>query len=886
MFTRARLLTTVSMVTTLVVSAYVATIDSYSADADSTYRQTNTAPASIADSNSAAAAAQAMLKTYCASCHGARLKSGGLSFDDLDVANAPAHADVWERVVRKLRAGTMPPAGRPRPDEPTRARFVSFVEAAIDRAAALDPNPGRTEPFHRFNRGEYQNAIRDLLATDVDVADMLPIDDTGAGFDNMAAVLKVSDSLMSQYLSAARKISRAAIGVAASAAKPITASFDVPPGLPQYSHIEGLPIGTRGGIVFRHAFPSDADYDLAIDLAGARAYYLSEDLELLVDSVRSHVFHLPGGKELNERSPEAIAAEAVVASMDPGTVESIRYELAQRKPVAQIAREYFAPAAQVDAVATAMKGVAPAGRTVTVRLPIKAGPHELAATFRQTVRTEAESDRQPFEVADGGGGLMPISQPFVGSVRITGPFNAAGASELPSRRRIFVCHPARAAQETECARTILSTLIRRAYRRPPSAADVREVMAFYTAARRDGEAFEHGIELGLQRILISPHFLFRIEVPPTSAAVARAVAATAPAPNYRISDLDLASRLSFFLWSSIPDDELLNVASEGRLHDPAVLTRQVTRMLADRKAGALTANFAGQWLRLRDIPDQAPDVYSFPDFDDSLRTALARETELFFDSIVRENRSARDLVDADYTFLNERLARHYGIRFVQGSRFRKVLLEPDSPRRGLLGKGSILLVTSNAIRTSPVRRGKWILENILGSPPPRPPANIPPFPEKKPGQIQVRSVRERQAEHRKNPACAQCHSMIDPLGFSLENFDAVGAWRSRDEDLQAIDASGSLPDGTSFTGVAGLRAALMTHPELFVTTLTQKLLQYALGRELASYDMPAVRAVVREAAASDYRFASLASGIVRSTPFTMRRVESAPPGAGRDAVGQ
>jgi mono/diheme cytochrome c family protein len=759
----------------------------------------------------AVATYRATLDKYCVTCHNDRAKTAGLTLDNLNLTDVPSHAETWEKVIRKLRAGMMPPAGMPRPDHATSDGFASWLEREIDRAAAANPNPGTKAPFHRLNRAEYQNVIRDLLDLEVDVRDLLPPDDASYGFDNIGGVLKINQPLMERYLSAARRISRIAIGSADVPATSLTVRLR--PDLPQFDRVEGLPFGTRGGTVVRHTFPLDADYEIKLQL-GAGTAPGPRELELNIDGERVRVFTIA--------PPVRGRGQAVDPDYEPGDNASLM-----------------------------------------VRIPVKAGPREIAATFiRAAGAVEIEGSRTLFRRPGPfheGNQLMPVTEPFLSGMTITGPFNSRGAGDTPSRRRILVCQPPSPGEEERCARTILTTLVRRAFRRPVSDADVQPMLTFFSANRTEG--FDAGIELALRRLLVHPEFLFRIETPPQDLA---------PGRSYRVSDVELASRLSFFLWSSIPDEELLNAAVKGQLRNAEALERQVRRMLADPRSEAFVANFAGQWLYLRNLEAIEPESFLFPDFEDSLRQAMRRETELFFQSILRENRSALDLLTADYTFVNERLARHYGIPNVYGSRFRRVMVA-DENRRGLLGQASILFATSRPNRTSPVLRGKWILQNILGVTPPDPPPNIPAFEEKSNVTQAVSSVRERLAKHRANPACATCHSMIDPPGFALENFDAIGRWRDVDESAQVVDTSGMLPDGTEFNGVGELRAALLTPPTRFVTTLSEKLLTYALGRGLEYYDAPAVRKVVRDTADDNYRFASLIVEIVKSLPFQSNR---------------
>lgn len=768
--------------------------------------------------------ARALLDGYCVRCHNDKLQSGGLALSGVDVADPTKNAGVWEKVIRKLRAGMMPPIGQPRPDSVSYRAFIARLESSIDQAAAREPNPGRTETFHRLNRAEYKNAVRDLLTLDVDVSALLPTDDASYGFDNMAGVLKVNESLMERYLSAAQKTSRLAVGGAPPA--PLGDVFSPSPEFPQDDHLDGLPFGTRGGTLIRYNFPQDAEYDISVEFMCAknnvgppcdpsRLYRDAHQLEVLVDGERVKLFT-------------------------------------------------FDPRIQGDGGA-ASEPKSERGRA-RVRVPIKAGPREVAATFlklpliEETDSPRVRFDRPFYPGIPGVGAHMTVYQPYVGKVMIAGPFNPQGPGDTPSRRTIFSCRPKAPTRADECAKAILGRLARLAYRRPVTAIDLQSLMTFYRRGRMGGD-FDSGIEIALRALLMSPEFLFRVEAEP-----AKVVAGS----HYRIRDLELASRLSFFLWSSIPDDELLTTAISGRLKNPAVLEEQVLRMLADSRSDALTFNFASQWLQLRRLDGIRPVEALFPNFDEGLRQAARRETELFFDSVLREGRSAVELLTADYTFMNERLARHYGVPgVVNGSHFRRVTLADTSPRRGLLGQASMLMLTSQAIRTSPVVRGKWILETILGTPPPDPPANVPPLAEKA-RRGTVLTMRERMAEHRANPVCASCHSMMDPLGFALENFDAVGHWRDMEVPGQPIDASGTFPDGTKFNDLSTFRLALTQRPERFVTTLTERLLTFALGRGTEYYDMPAVRKIVRESASTNYRLSSIVLGVVKSAPFQMR----------------
>ena len=756
---------------------------------------------------------QVLVERYCVTCHNDRLETGGFSLEALDVADVAAHPEAWEKVVRKLRAGAMPPRPRPRPDRETYDGFRAWLEGELDAAAAAGPNPGRTETFHRLSRTEYRNAVRDLFALHVDVDDLLPADDTSYGFDNIAGVLGVSPTLMERYLSAARKISR--LAVASPVPSPTAETFRVASDLGQDRRMEGLPFGTRGGTVVDYNFPEDAEYIFEI-LPDGPLRIEPHDLEVTIDG-------------------ERIALLTVGKAPDPND-----------------ARGLYTP--QIE--------------TLEVRAPVTAGPHAVGVAFLRKTSAEPEGIRKlylrPF-TGEGSGGDSRY-QPYVESVTIAGPYESSGARPVegtPSRERIFTCRPARgeAAEETACARDILSAIARRAYRRPVTDEDVERLLTFYDRGRAAG-SFDTGIEMALRRLLVSPEFLFRVERDPEGVVAGEA---------YRVSDLELASRLSFFLWSSVPDEELLEAAERGELSDAEVFEAQVERMLADPRSEALVGNFAGQWLTLRNAAAVQPDEDEFPDFGEGLRRAFRRETELLFGSILREDRSTLDLLAADYTFVNERLARHYGIPNVRGSHFRRVALE-DEARGGLLGHGSILTVTSYANRTSPVNRGKWVLENILGTPPPPPPPDVPDLETAEEGQ--ALSMREAMEQHRANPVCASCHRLMDPVGLSLENFDAIGRWRDRSETRGAIDATGELPDGTPFDGPSGLKAALLSHPDRFVTTVTEKLMTYALGRGVEYYDAPAVRAIVRDAAGDGYRLSSLVKGVVRSAPFQMRRSPS------------
>jgi hypothetical protein len=766
-----------------------------------------------------------VLNRYCVTCHNERLKTANLALDAMDPANVAGDAAAWEKVVRKLRSGTMPPADRPRPDASTYSALASSLETALERAEAAHPNPGGPL-LHRLNRAEYANAVRDVLALDVDASALLPPDDSASGFDNIADVLGVSPALMERYLAAADEVSALAVGDPAIG--PSARTYHVRGDQSQSDHVDGLPLGTRGGLLVRPTLPLDGEYVIKVkllqtNLGSIRGLEYPQQLEIAVDGARVHLVPIGGPADfaiLPENATEI--ADAIEARL-------------------------------------------------TARVQAQAGPRAIAATFLQKTPAQGGYRTQAFARSNVDA-TDHLGLPHIESLTITGPFKATGSGDTPSRRRVFVCRPmeavtGRAARavsprapsrdETSCAARIISTVARRAYRRPVTTADMTRLMVLYESGRRDG-SFETGVQFALRGILASAKFVFRAERDPASLT---------PGAVYRIGDLELASRLSFFLWSSVPDDELLRVASQGRLKDPVVLDAQVHRMLADEKSRALVTNFAAQWLYLRNLKSAAPDQHEFPDFDDNLRQAFQRETELFVDSVIREDRNVVDLMTADYTFVNERLARHYGMPRIYGSQFRRVSIGDDA-RRGLLGKGSILLVTSHAGRTSPVVRGKWILDNLLGTPPPPPPPDVPALDEAS-SPLRSQSVRERLESHRANPGCATCHKVIDPLGFALENFDAVGAWRTHDAGA-LIDASGQLADGTKVDGVVALRQAIVKQPEMFVRALTEKLLTYALGRGLSHHDYPVVRTIVRDAAGRDYRFSTLILGIVRSVPFQTR----------------
>jgi hypothetical protein len=747
------------------------------------------------------------LDRYCVTCHNERLKTAGLILDRIDVSRPDSQPEVWEKVVRKLRTGVMPPPNVPQPPKADRLAMSTWLETSLDTASAANPKPGHTETLRRLNRTEYQNAIKDLLAVDVDAASLLPADESGHGYDNVI-VGDLSPTLLDRYISAAQKISSLAVGRTQSSLQ--NDIIRLPADLTQEEHVPGLPIGTRGGVSMSYTFPQDGEYDIQI--------WLMRDLAGSVGGLRE-----PRPHEL-------------LVLLDRETVGTFTIQ----KP------------ATADDDTTLDKNL-------KLRVPVHAGPHNLGVTFVKQGSSLIETARQPTQ-SRFNERRHPRTGPAISQFSVTGPYAAKGAEDTPSRRRLFVCRPTGQdrEQEDKCAREILSTLMRRAYRRPIVKADVDEPMAFYREGRTQGD-FEAGIERALSSVLINPDFLFRVETDPKKVA-ANGV--------YRISDLELASRLSFFLWSSVPDDELLEAAVRGRLSQPGELEKQARRMLADRRSFNLATNFAGQWLRLRNVEAVTPNSAIYRDFDDNLRQAFRQETELFFDSVLREDRSVLNLIRADYTFLNERLAKHYGIPNVHGSRFRRVTLAPESHRGGLLRQGSVLSVTSYATRTSPVLRGVFVLKNVFGAPPPPPPPNVPALDES--NVAANLPMRERMAAHRSNAVCASCHRTIDPVGFALENFNAVGQWRESDADGQPVDPSAALPGVGEFRGIDGLEDALLSRPELFAATLTEHLLTFALGRGVEYYDAPAVRKIVRDAEKNGYRFSSLIVGIVKSVPFQMR----------------
>jgi len=761
---------------------------------------------------------RAVLDQYCVSCHNDRTRTGKLALDNIDVTRPGDNPEIWEKVVRKVRAGMMPPTGplgARRPDRPTLNSFVAALETGLDRAAAARgphlPPPGA----HRLNRSEYRNAIRDLLDLEIDVTELLPVDDSVAGFDNVAAGLGMSTSLMDAYVGAAEKISRLAMGTETLWTRK---SYRAMSDYSQEYHVEGLAFGTRGGMLVRHYFPVDGEYGIAwapvTGDGGPFGTLKGEQLEITIDGERVRLWDID-----KEVMPQARTNDD-------------------------------------DPAGTFVK---------EVRVSIKAGMHEVGAGFLARNLAPLAGDfnrhwKRTLFATRNIGGFQTAAH--VSGLDIQGPYKVAGVSDTPSRRKILVCKPATAAEEANCARTIISKFATRAFRRPMVAADVDALVKFYEAGRRNG-GFEKGIESALMRILADPEFIYRTEAEPAGVAAGQ---------SYRITDLELASRLSFFLWSSIPDDELMALATQRKLQDPEILASQVRRMLHDSRSEQFTVNFAGQWLGLRALPSATPAAQIFPDFDDTLRQAFRRETELFFDSVVREDRSVLELLTADYTYVNERLAKHYGLPNVYGSAFRRVTLGKEfDVRRGLLGKGAILTATSLTNRTSPVARGKWVMMNILGTIPPDPPPNVP---ELETGANQANgaeapdevSVRARMEAHRSNAVCASCHRIMDPIGFALESFDGVGMWRTRDGN-DRVDPSGMFVDGTKLDGVSSLRDTLVQYSDQFVQTITEKLAIYALGREVGYQDMPAIRAIVREAARKEHRFSAIVLGIVNSDLF-------------------
>ena len=754
------------------------------------------------------ASQRALLDQYCSACHNDKLKSGGLTLTRLNLEHIDQSAQLAEKVIRKVRAGLMPPAGLPRPDTEKLNALASALEDGIDRSAAAHPNPGRPS-LHRLNRFEYANSVRDLLGLEIDPAFFLPADDSSHGFDNMAEVLNVSPTLMEGYIKAAGRISRLAIGDPGMS--PVVETYHIPQSFSQTQHVDGTPFGTRGGIAMRHIFPADGEYVFKM------SFYYSSIGPVFGASEK------PGVQKLEV----AINGErAALLDFNPNMKVS----------------DYL--------------------RTPPIK--VKAGPQNISVSFLVTTSGPVEDFVMPFQqsLADLSTGHIPglTALPHLRDVGISGPYHATGVSETVSRRKIFLCRPSSTNEEVPCAKKIISVLARQAYRRPATDSDLELLLNLYQNGRNRGD-FDSGIRMAVQAILADPQFVFRFERTPSNVAAGT---------NFRISGLELASRLSYFLWSSAPDDELINLAVQGRLKEPAVLEKQVRRLLADSRSEALATSFADQWLGLRNLRDLQPDVYVFPNWDNNLTQSMHRETQLFFDSIVHEDRNVVDFLTANYTFVDERLAKHYGIPNIAGDRFRRVETA-DENRYGLLGQGSVLMATSLANRTSPVQRGKWILEQILGVTAPTPPPNVPALKENSEG-TRAQTVREKMEQHRTNEPCHSCHQIMDPLGLALENFDAVGAWRIHDNGLP-VDPSGQLYDGTKVTGPVSLRQALVKRSDMFIRNFTEKLMTYALGRGTEYYDMPVIRAIDREAAGHDNRISSIILGIVNSTPFQMRRAE-------------
>ena len=767
-----------------------------------------------------------MFSDYCVVCHNDMRVTGGLSLEHVDLSRLAVDADeteVWENIARKLRTRAMPPPGRQRPSESQYEAVAARVETEIDAAAEAAPNPGRRPAVHRLNRAEYTNTIRDLFALQVDGSVLLPADDSGYGFDNIADVLSVSPMLTERYLSAARKISRLAVGDLALA--PSTDIFEVNKYLHQDARVsEDLPFGSRGGMAARHTFPVDAEYVAKI--------YLSRTYD-------GRIRGLAERHQLEVRLDGVLVAELEVGGPLPPD-ENGRPRRRDYRNEPDDGQE--------------------------VRFTATAGPHLLGVSFVGRAPVLEGMHRPYYAITSYEYAGDQTLDPGVGRVELSGPYNVTGRGDTPSRRAIFTCRPhadvvASGPEEVACAREILGRLGRSAFRRPVTEADLEVLLEFFHSGRADGD-FDAGIEMALRRVLVSPAFLFRRESDPEGVA---------PGQPYVISELELASRLSFFLWSSIPDGELLNLAERGELRRPDVLEQQVARMLADPRARALVENFGGQWLYLRNMELVSPDPYAFPDFDGNLRVAMTREMELFLESQIREDHSVLELMTSDQTFVNQRLAEHYGIPNILGNHFRRITLSGElDRRRGLLGKGSLLTVTSYAHRTSPVLRGKWLLENVLGTPPPPPPPDVPELTDEAEADGSILSLRERMEQHRSDPVCASCHRVMDPLGFALENFDGIGQWRATSEAGTPIDASGELADGTPVDGPVSLRDALLKRPENFVTTVTEKLMTYGLGRGVEYYDASAVRGIVREASVDGYTWSALITGIARSVPFQMR----------------
>ena len=780
---------------------------------------------SPAQTPSPVAAQRALLDQYCVGCHSQKLKTGGFILEKVDPALAGQQPEMWEKVIRKVRAGLMPPARLPRPTTEVMNSFASGLETTIDKASSLKPNPG-SPALHRVNRAEYANSIKSLVGLDIDPSRFLPTDDMSHGFDNMAEVLNISSTLMEGYVRAAGKISRLAVGD--PGATPLVETYQIRTEHTQTRHVEGTPLGTRGGTAFTHIFPADGEYIF-------RMTFFYNNTGTLFGSVQK--------------------AEQLEVSINGERAALL--EVSPRLPVT--------------------------GDVRTAKIKVKAGPQKIAVAFLNKFDGPVDDAVMPFErsLADLSIGSVPGLTGLVHlrDVGINGPYNVTGVSDTPSRAKIFICRPASGADEVPCAKKIISALSRQAFRRPVTESDVENFLTYFQQGRTNAD-FDSGIQRVIQVIAADPEFVFRFERVPANIKAGE---------TFRVSDLELASRISFFLWSAPPDDQLITLASQNKLHEPKVLDAQVLRMLADPKANAMATNFAGQWLYLRNLQDTNADNYLYPDYDENLKDSMRKETEMFFDSFLRDDRSVIDMLTANYTYIDERLARHYGIPNVMGTNFRKVQLT-DPNRYGLLGQGSFLAATSLANRTSPVNRGKWVLEQILGVKAPTPPPNVPPLKDKGEG-AKVQSVREKMEEHRANEPCKSCHQIMDPIGFSLENFDAVGMWRTRDvfgvdkEEAMffPIDPSGTLYDGTKVNGVADLRSFLVRHSNEFMRTFTEKMLTYALGRGTEYYDMPVVRAINRDAAAKNNRFSAVVLGVVKSAPFQMRQATATPATGGAAA---
>lgn len=780
----------------------------------------------------APAAPKAVLDQYCVTCHNARLKTGGLAIDSLDVTKPSTNSEAWEKVIGKLHAGSMPPPGLPRPDEATYRRVATYLETEIDKAWAANPYPGRINAVHRLNRVEYNNAIRDLFALDMDVKPLLPGDETADGsFDNFADVLSISTAHLERYMSVARQVTRLAMGLPPS--KPTAETFAIPLHVLQDDRqSEDLPFGSRGGMAIKYNFPVSGEYNIKVRLQRQYQDYLKgmgweQKLDIRLDSKLIKRFPV-GGKGKGRPAAASYAGDG-----EPNFAGDPEWE-------------------------TYMQLTGDAG--LELRIPVEAGPHVVGVTFLREMFAQ-EGLPQPMQ----RGRVISNDQVYmdfanVGSVQIGGPYGATEiAKNTPSRKAILACEPKQASEERACASNILSKMARRAYRRPVTTADVNTLLAFYDDGRKSGR-FDDGIQFALERMLVDPDFLLRIHRDPPGGSKT----------PYKLSDIEIASRLSFFLWSTIPDDRLLDLAQRGELTKPATLEAETRRMLADPRAvDMLTKDFAEQWLNVRLIEEVVVDPDKYPTYDLSLLQGFRQETEMFVASTVRDDRPLRELLDADYTFVNERLARHYGIPNVYGTRFRRVHLPDHNRRGGLLAQGALLVTTSYPDRTSPVLRGKWLLNNIFGLPIPPPPPGVNATLEAKPGTI-IPNIRERLAQHRNEATCNSCHSVIDPLGFTLENFDVIGGWRTEDENGNPVDSTGMTTGGKKIDGLAGLRGLLLDQPDQFPKTVTEKLLGYALGRRVESYDQPAIRTIVRNAAAQDYRWSSIVTGIVKSPEFLMR----------------